>query len=113
MHEDRRGLALTTSSALAAERYAEALDRHLARRGGVDDFAREALALDDEFALAWFLLGTTQRMQGEHADANVSMARAAELEESVTMRERSAMQTAKLVAQSPAAVGERAIWEHL
>jgi hypothetical protein len=113
MHEDRYGLALSTSSALAAERYSEALDRHLARRGGVDDFAREALAHDDDFALAWFLLGSTQRMQGEHTDANASMARAAELEESVTTRERSAMQTAKLVAQSPASVGERAIWEHL
>jgi hypothetical protein len=113
MHEDRYGLALTTSSAVAAERYVEALDRHLAHRDGIDDFARQAIALDDDFALAWFLLGTTQRMQGQHTEANASMARAAELEATVTERELSAMATARLVPQSDASVGERAISDHL
>ena len=89
MHEDRYGLAVTTSSSAAFELFEQSLDRTLALRGGTRPLLEAAVEIDEGFALAWSMLGLLLRGSGDLAGGAELLARAATLRDSVTTRERS------------------------
>lgn len=89
MPEDRYGLEVTTTSPRALEFYGEALDRSLAQQSGAEELLREAVAEDENFALAWALLGLEERGSGDITGGNKSVARAGAVAAKLTERERS------------------------
>jgi tetratricopeptide (TPR) repeat protein len=85
--EDRFGLALTTSSALAAENYVRALDLMLSANIGAEELLDAALASDPEFALAHIARGRLLAVQARVAEARTAAEAARALVGRVTARE--------------------------
>ena len=111
--EDRYGLALTTDSVEASDYFAEAMDRVLGLRSGAQPLLEAALAVDDEFALAWSMLGGQLRTAGDIAGGNAMMERATALADGVTGRERSHLRVISLFAGSQFADARTAAVTHL
>ena len=111
--EDRYGLALTTHSVEASDYFAEAMDRVLGLRSGAQPLLEAALAVDDEFALAWSMLGGQLRIAGDIAGGNAMMERATALADGVTERERSHLRVISLFAGSRFADARTAAVAHL
>ena len=85
---DRYGLALTTGSAAAAERYIGGVDLLLEQGHGPEQQFEQAIEADEGFALAHAALGIMQMFRGAAADAKASAAHAQKLVRSATRRER-------------------------
>jgi tetratricopeptide (TPR) repeat protein len=111
--EDRYGLALTTASVEASDYFTEAMDRVLGLRSGAQPLLEAALAVDDEFALAWSMLGGQLRIAGDIAGGNVMIERAAALADGVTERERTHLRVISLFAGSRFAEARTAAVTHL
>ncbi len=62
--KDCCGLALTTDSVEASDYFVEAMDRVLALSSGAQPLLKTTLAIDNEFALAWSMLGRQLRTTG-------------------------------------------------
>jgi hypothetical protein len=78
-HLDRRGLPISTSSELAAERYREGTDLLLSAWPGAGETLDEAIAADPDFALAHGARARLHAIRGEAAAARASIARATEI----------------------------------
>jgi tetratricopeptide (TPR) repeat protein len=85
--EDRFGLTLTTSSALAAENYVRALDLMLSANIGAEELLDAALGADPEFALAYIARGRLLAVQARVAEARTAAEAARALVGRVTARE--------------------------
>jgi len=85
---DRYGLPLSTSSARAAERYQEGMDRLLSYGYGADESFAAAATLDDGFALAHAGSALFAFLRGDVATAREAIGRASERAGGVTRRER-------------------------
>ncbi|HEY8741786.1 MAG TPA: hypothetical protein VIU62_01715, partial [Chloroflexota bacterium] len=84
---DRYGLALSTSSSLAAERYVEALDLFLSGNLGAEDRLAEAMQADEGFALPHAALASMHMFYGRPAEARASAERARVLSGGISRRE--------------------------
>ena len=113
MPTDRYGLPLSTSSASAAERYQEGMDRLLSYSLGADDAFRAALAADDRLALAHAGLALFTFFQGDGIAARASIARAGELVADATRRERQHVDALTAVMSGDTGRGLALIDEHL
>jgi len=78
-HLDRRGLPISTTSDLAAERYREGVNLLLSAWPGATEALDEAIVADPEFALAHAALARLQAIRGEAAAARASIAKATEI----------------------------------
>lgn len=87
--KDSFGLTLTTSSAEAAEAYCRAVDKFLAYDGGVVEAFQRAIDLDEELALAHVGLARYHQVRGNREAIAAPLARAGELADQVSDRERS------------------------
>jgi tetratricopeptide (TPR) repeat protein len=85
--EDRFGLALTTSSGAAAERYVRAIDLMLSANIGAEGLLEAALAADPEFALAHIARARLLAVQARVAGAKEAVEAARALADRVTARE--------------------------
>lgn len=75
---DRRGLPLSTTSDLAAERYREGVDLLLSAWPGAGEALEEAVAADPEFALAHAARARLHAIRAEPAQARARIATATE-----------------------------------
>lgn len=107
---DRRGLPLSTTSDLAAERYRDGVDLLLAAWPGAAEALEEALAADPDFALAHAARARLHAIRAEPGKARERIAVAEEIVARLgTQRERSHVEVLALaVAGRPAAL-ERAL----
>ncbi|WP_043343634.1 tetratricopeptide repeat protein [Belnapia moabensis] len=108
---DRRGLPLSTSSDLAAERYREGVDLLLSAWPGAAEALEAAVAADPDFALAHAARARQNAIRAEPAKARARIATASDLvARNGTERERSHVEVLSLAigGQSASAL-ERAI----
>jgi tetratricopeptide (TPR) repeat protein len=110
---DRYGLALTTDSVEASDHFVEAMDRVLALRSGAQPLLEAAVMIDDEFALAWSMLGGQLRLAGDIAGGNAMIERATTLADGVTERERGHLRVMSLFSRSQFAEARTAAVTHL
>ncbi|WP_439579587.1 hypothetical protein [Elioraea sp.] len=89
MHEDQRGLPITTSSADAAEAYREGLDLMLAAWPGALDAFDRALAADPRFAAAHVGRARQLQIMGRVAEAKQAVEAAHDALDGATEREAS------------------------
>ncbi len=75
---DNRGLPISTTSDLAAERYREGVDLLLSTWPGAAEVLEEAIAADPDFALAHAARARLHAMRAESAQAKARIAAAAE-----------------------------------
>lgn len=85
--QDRYGLSLSTSSAEAAERYVDGIDRVFSASVDAEASLLGAIAADEGFALAHAALAPRLQLQGKVEAAKAAAARARELAGGVTRRE--------------------------
>ena len=85
--KDRYGLAMTTSSAKAADHYVEGLDLFLEQGFGPEAQFQMAIEADEGFTLAHAGLSLVQMLKGSVAEARAESSRAATLALSATRRE--------------------------
>lgn len=104
---DRRGLPLSTTSDLAAERYRDGVDLLLAAWPGAAEALEEAMAADPDFALAHTARARLHAIRAELGKARERIAVAQEIvARHGTERERSHVEVLALaVAGQPAALG--------
>jgi len=85
--KDRFGMTLSTSSPTAAERWQEGVDRLLSQNHGPDLKFREAIELDEGFALAHSSLAFWLQQRARPDEAKASSQQALTLASGVTRRE--------------------------
>lgn len=86
--DDRYGLALTTASPEARDRYVEAIDKMLAADGHVEEVLDAAIEADPGFALAHAAVARQHQLNARGKQARASAETAASLTDGVTERER-------------------------
>ncbi|WP_431272124.1 tetratricopeptide repeat protein [Dankookia sp. P2] len=108
---DRRGLPLSTTSDLAAERYREGVDLLLSAWPGAAEALEAAVGADPDFALAHAARARLHAIRAEPAEARARIATAADLvARRGTERERSHVEVLSLaIGGQPAKALERAI----
>ena len=87
--EDRYGNKLSTGSAVARDAYVAGVDKLLSAGCGIDDPFREAIAADENFALAHIALARTLQVLGRGGEAKAPLDRALALAPDTTTREQS------------------------
>lgn len=101
---DRRGLPLSTTSDLAAERYREGVDLLLSAWPGAAEALEEAVAADTHFALAYAARARLHAIRAEPAEARARIATATVIvARHGTERERSHVEILSLAINSQAA----------
>lgn len=101
---DSRGLPISTTSDLAAERYREGVDLMLSTWHGAAEVLDEAITADPDFALAHAARARQHAMRGEPTKAKARIAMAAELvARRGTERERSHVELLSLAISGRAA----------
>ncbi|TDH59916.1 tetratricopeptide repeat protein [Dankookia rubra] len=110
-HLDRRGLPLSTTSDLAAERYREGVDLLLSAWPGAAEALEAAVAADPDFALPHAARARLHAIRAEPAEARARIATAADLvARNGTARERSHVEILSLaIGGQPAKALERAL----
>ena len=108
---DRRGLPLSTTFDVAAERYREGVDLLLSAWPGAAETLEEAIAADPDFALAYAARARLHAIRAESAEARARIAAAAEIvTRRGTERERSHVEILSLAVNGqPARALERAL----
>lgn len=92
---DSRGLTISTTSDISAQRYREGIDLLLSAWPGVDDALEASIAADPGFALAHAARARVHAIRGEPAAAMASIATAADAVAGGTERERSHVEVLK------------------
>src|SRR5216683_3920308 len=111
--EDRFGLALTTSSAAAAEDYVRALDLMLSANIGGEELLDAALAADPEFALAHIARARLLAVQARVAEAKEAAAAARALSDRVRSREARHIETVALAIDGNGKAAMAMLEEHV
>jgi len=110
---DRYGLALTTSSSVAAERFQDGMDRLLAYGPGVEECFTSALQADDRLAVAHAGLALVAVANGDAATARAAAGRARETVGGATRRERQHVEALSALVAGETARGLDLVAEHL
>ncbi|WP_458094319.1 tetratricopeptide repeat protein [Roseomonas sp. WA12] len=100
---DSRGLPLSTTSDLAAERYREGVDLLLSAWPGAAEALEEAVAADPDFALAHAARARLHAIRAEPAQARARIATAASAARRGTERERSHVEVLSLAINGQSA----------
>jgi len=110
---DRYGLRLTTSSAVAAERFQEGMDKLLSYGPGADESFAAALGADERLALAHGGLALLAVGRGDAATARDAVGRAREAVAGATRRERQHVDALSALVGGETARGLAMVDEHL
>ena len=111
-HRDRFGLALTTSSATAAEHFVEGLDLLLEQSFGAEARFEDAIAADGEFALPHASLAFIRMGLVDRSD-RVLVNRARQLARNATAREQAGVEAIWLFVHGHGARARDAMHAHL
>src|SRR5262245_31617588 len=109
---DRYGLSVSTSSALALERYQEGMDRLLSFGAGAERCFSDAAAADDGLALAHAGAALLAFFQGDVAGARRAIAGAGQLAAGATRRERQHVEALSAMVGGETARGLDLVDEH-
>jgi hypothetical protein len=109
---DRYGLALTTSSAAAADAYVEGVDLLLSVQPGAEAAFERAVAADPGFALGHIALARVQQLRMDAAGARASAAKARALLGGVSARERGHVETIARAIEGDAAGARASVDTH-
>jgi tetratricopeptide (TPR) repeat protein len=90
--QDQYGMTLSTNSPLAGQRWGEAIDLLLSQNAGPEAKFREALALDEGFAVAHAGLAFLMQQRARPEEAQASARQAVSLSDGITRRERQQIQ---------------------
>jgi len=110
---DRYGLPLSTTSAAAAERYQDGMDRLLSYGVGADQSFSAAVEADPAFALAHAGRALFALFQSDGATAKSAVEQARKLASGVTRRERQHVEALATIAGGEGARGLGLIEEHV
>jgi len=110
---DRYGLVVSTTSALAAQRYQEGMDRQLSYGLGADESFASATAADEGFALPHAGAALLALFQGDGAAARSAIGRARELAAGATRRERQHVEALSALVAGETARGLDLVDEHV
>src|SRR4029453_5605255 len=114
---DRYGLEVTTSSAVAAERFQEGMDRLLSYSAGAEESFGSALAADPSLAVAHTGLALLALVQGDAATARAAAGRAGgrarESGVGATRRERQHVEALSALIAGETARGLALVDEHV
>jgi tetratricopeptide (TPR) repeat protein len=110
---DRYGLPLSTSSAVAAERYQAGMDRLLSYGAGADQAFAAAVEADPGFALAHAGRALFALFQGDGATAKAAVEQARNLAAGATRRERQHVEALATIAGGEGTRGLGLIEEHV
>ena len=113
MLKDRYGNDLSTASAAARDAYVVGCDHLLSANAGTETCFRQAIAADDDFALAHIALARTLQVQGRGPEAKVPLARARELAPRTTAREQSHIAIFAKILEGQGAAALAATREHV
>ena len=113
MLEDRFGLPLSTSSAVAVEAYVTAMDLLLSANLGAGALLDEAIAQDKDFALAHAAQARLKQMEAQGEQAKSWADRAVRLMPGLTPRERGHIEITSLAVEGRGAEAYRLIEEHV
>ena len=111
--DDRYGLPVTTSSAVAVERFQDGMDRLLAYGPGPAEAFAAALEADDALAVAHAGVALVALVQGDAAAARGAAARARETAAGATRRERQHVEALSALVAGDTARGLALVDEHL
>jgi tetratricopeptide (TPR) repeat protein len=110
---DRYGLTLSTSSAVAAERYQDGMDRVLAYGPAADECFAAAVTVDAEFALGYAGAAVVALFRGDAATARAAVARARDIVGQATRREQQHVEALTALVAGDTARGLELIDTHL
>jgi tetratricopeptide (TPR) repeat protein len=110
---DRYGLPVSTSSAAAAQRYQEGMDRQLSYGPGADESFAAAIAADEGFALPHAGVALMAMFRGDGAAARQALGRARELAAGATRRERQHVEALSTLVAGDTARGLELVDAHL
>lgn len=110
---DRYGLELTTSSAVAAARFQDGMDRLLSYDAGADESFAAALEADPGLAVAHAGIAVLAVVQGDAAAARAAAGRAREAATSATRRERQHVEALSALVAGETGRGLALVDEHV
>src|SRR3989449_1175471 len=110
---DRYGLPVTTTSAVAAERFQEGMDRLLAFRAGAEACFAAAVEADEGLALAHGGVALLAVAQGDAATARAAVGRARETVAGATRRERQHVEALSALIAGETAHGLDLVEQHV
>ncbi len=110
---DRYGLALTTTSPVAAERFQDGMDRLLSYGAGAEECFAAALEADDHLAVAHAGTALLAVAQGDAATARAAAGRARETVGGATRRERQHVEALSALVGGETARGLDLVDEHV
>ena len=111
--QDRYGLPITTSSALAAEHFIEGLDLLLEQNYGPEEQFTQAIEADAGFALAYSALAYMLHLRAQVPEAREQAQQAQALATGVTRRERQQIEATALFVNGQGTRAYALIREHL
>src|SRR5215831_325617 len=111
--EDRYGNKLSTSSSNARDAYIIGVDKLLSAGWGIDQAFREAIAADENFALAHIALARTLQVLGRGGEARDPLQRALTLAPATTAREQSHIAIFAKILGNQGAEAVSMIGEHI
>lgn len=113
MLQDRYGNPLTTSSPAARDAYVTGVDKLLSADAGVEDAFRQAIAADEDFALAHLSLARTLQVLGRGGEIKAPLDRALGLAVHTAPREQSQIALLQKILTGQGAAAIPLITEHL
>ena len=113
IREDRYGNALSTSSGTAHDAYVVGVDKLLSGGWGIDEAFREAIAADQDFALAHIALARSLQVLGRGNEAKAPLERALALAPATTAREQSHIAIFAKILRGQGAEAISMIAEHM
>src|SRR5262249_36600157 len=111
--QDRYGLDLSTTSSEARDAYIAGVDLALSANQGAEERFRCAIACDEGLALAHAALARTLQVEARPKEAKAAAARARELAERLSERERSHVRALATMIEAGSVAGFAAAREHL
>lgn len=110
---DRYGLEITTSSAVAAERFQEGMDKLLSYGPGAEESFAAALEADERLAVAHSGIALLALVQGDAATARAAAGRARDTVAAATRRERQHVEALSALIAGETARGLALVDEHV
>jgi tetratricopeptide (TPR) repeat protein len=110
---DRYGLPVSTSSAVAAQRYQEGMDRQLSYGPGAEEGFAAAIADDEDFAMPHAGAALMALFRGDGAAARSAIGRARDLAAGATRRERQHVEALATLVAGETARGLDLVNEHV
>ena len=110
---DAYGNNVSTMSIEARDAYDLGVHRFLGAEPGVEASFQVAIDADNGFALAHIGFAREMQLRGRSDEVKLSLARARELSDGLSAREKSHLHTSSLLLEGKSAAARKAVYEHV